>query len=237
MKTIREYFCLLTVILLLILSITFLGPRAKTVLSQSSSLADAKSTVVIDAGHGGFDSGKIGIDGNLEKDINLSIAKKLARLLEAAGLNVVMTRTADVSLAENISSGKKKQDMLNRTALINEASADCVISIHQNSYPDESIKGAQVFYYSNSDSSKMLAALLQQQLIKSVDPSNHRVEKGEQSYYLLKNVHGPIVIAECGFLSNREESKKLADDAYQQKLAWAIHLGILQYLNLPNDLP
>ena len=208
-----------------------IGSGVKTVFHTTVPSEQNHHIVVIDAGHGGFDSGKVGVDGTLEKDINLKIAKKLKTLLEAADVTVVMTRTEDTDLASSNASNKKREDMTRRAALMNEAGADCIVSIHQNSYPQESVAGAQVFYYANSASGSTLAALLQKQFISSVDPSNHRTEKPNDTYYLLKNVSAPVAIVECGFLSNWAESKKLADDAYQQKLAWAIHLGILQYLN------
>ncbi len=226
----REFLALLSVMFVLCLSIFFMNTHLETVLSQQVS-SEKKYTVVIDAGHGGFDSGKVGVDGTLEKEINLIIANQLKLLLEAADANVLMVRTEDTGLYAENSSNKKRQDMNARASLMNEANADCIISIHQNSYPEESIDGAQVFYYTNSASGKNLAALIQKSLISNVDPSNHRTEKSNNSYYLLKNVTAPIVIVECGFLSNWEESKKLVDDTYQKKLAWAIHLGILQYLN------
>ena len=226
----KEFLALLSVMFLLCLSIFFMNRHLETALSQQIACAK-KHTVVIDAGHGGFDAGKVGIDGTLEKDINLLIAKKLKILLEAADINVIMVRTEDIGLYDETSSNKKRQDMNARSLLMNDSNADCVVSIHQNSYPEESIDGAQVFYYTNSMEGQNLAALIQKSLIVAVDPTNHRTEKSNNSYYLLKNVKSPIVIVECGFLSNRAESKKLVDDAYQQKLAWAIHLGILQYLN------
>ena len=226
----REFLALFSVMFVLCLSIFFMNTHLETVLSKQVS-SEKKYTVVIDAGHGGFDSGKVGVDGTLEKEINLIIAKQLKLLLEAADVNVLMVRTEDTGLYPENSPNKKRQDMRARASLMNEANADCIISIHQNSYPEESIDGAQVFYYTNSASGKNLASLIQKSLISNVDPSNHRTEKSNNSYYLLKNVKAPIVIVECGFLSNWEESKKLVDDTYQQKLAWAIHLGILQYLN------
>ena len=226
----KEFLALLSVMFLLCLSIFFMNHHLETVLSQQVSL-EKKHTIVIDAGHGGFDAGKVGVDGTLEKDINLLIAKKLKILLESADMNVIMIRTEDRGLYDENSSNKKRQDMNSRALLMNEANADCVISIHQNSYSEESIDGAQVFYYTSSTEGQNLAALIQKSLITIVDPTNHRTEKSNNSYYLLKNVKAPIVIVECGFLSNWEESKKLVDDTYQQKLAWAIHLGILQYLN------
>ena len=231
MNQLKESFILIASIFLLICSIAFITDRTQSVFFQHALLDDSRFTVVIDSGHGGFDSGKVGVDGTLEKDINLIIAKKLEQLLIAADINVIMTRTDDTGLYEESSNNKKRQDMKNRAALMNQAKPDCVVSIHQNSYPKESIDGAQVFYYTKSEEGKLLAALIQDSLISRADPGNHRVEKSNDSYYLLKNVSSPIVIVECGFLSNWAESKKLVDDTYQQKLAWAIHLGILQYLN------
>ncbi len=231
MNQLKESLVLILSICILIWSIAFIDTHTKSVFFQQTVLDDSKFTVVIDAGHGGFDSGKVGVDGTLEKDINLSIAKKLEELLTAADIHVILTRSEDTGLYEESSTNKKRQDMGNRAALMNEANADCIVSIHQNSYPQESIDGAQVFYYTGSDKGKLLATLIQDSLISRADPSNHRIEKPNDSYYLLKNVSAPIVIVECGFLSNWAESKKLVDDTYQQKLAWAIHLGILQYLN------
>ena len=231
MNQLKESFILITSIFLLVCFIAFITDRTQSVFFQHALLDDSKFTVVIDAGHGGFDSGKVGVDGTLEKDINLMIAKQLEQLLIAADVNVIMTRNDDTGLYEESSNNKKRQDMKNRAALMNQAKPDCVVSIHQNSYPQESIDGAQVFYYTKSEKGKLLAALIQDSLISRADPANHRIEKSNDSYYLLKNVSSPIVIVECGFLSNWAESKKLVDDTYQQKLAWAIHLGILQYLN------
>lgn len=231
MTNLKEYVVLLTAVVLLVCSIALIDSRLEAVLSDNIHSSGSTYTVVIDAGHGGFDSGKVGIDGTLEKDINLSIAKKLEKLLKAADIEVIMTRTEDTGLYDDSSSNKKRQDMAERASLMNEAGADCIVSIHQNSYPEESISGAQVFYYTASDSGKTLASLIQQELVSDIDPSNHRVEKANDSYYLLKNASAPIVIVECGFLSNGEESKKLVDETYQQKLAWSIHMGILQFLN------
>ncbi len=230
MNSSKEFLSLLSLMFLLTLSIFLIDSHLETVMSISVSSKTEGYTVVIDAGHGGFDSGKVGVDGTLEKDVNLIIAKKLERLLKASDVNVIMTRSEDIGLYEESSQNKKRQDMTARAALMNEAGADCVVSIHQNSYPEESIDGAQVFYFTGSSDGKALAALIQKELITDVDPANHRSEKPNSSYYLLKNVSAPIVIVECGFLSNWEESKKLVDDTYQQKLAWAIHMGIMQYL-------
>ena len=194
-------------------------------LAVSGEVEEQKDVIVIDPGHGGTDPGKVGVNGVLEKEINLQIAGKVKQELEKKGYQVIMTRETDDS------SESKREDMKKRVELINDVMPVLTVSIHQNSYTDPSVNGAQVFYYTNSTEGQNLAALIQKSLITIVDPTNHRTEKSNNSYYLLKNVKAPIVIVECGFLSNWEESKKLVDDTYQQKLAWAIHLGILQYLN------
>ena len=150
MTTFKESLCLIFTILVLFLSITLFDNHVLSVMSDQVNTPET-FTVVIDAGHGGFDSGKVGVDGTLEKDVNLSIAKKLEKLLQAADINVVMTRTDDAGLYEESSDNKKRQDMANRALRMNEANAHCIVSIHQNSYPEESIDGAQVFYYTGSD--------------------------------------------------------------------------------------
>lgn len=193
--------------------------------------AGEKRCVVIDAGHGGFDPGKVGINGALEKDINLAIAKKVKQFLEAEDVEVVMTRETEAGLYEESDSNKKVQDMKKRISIIEETEPDVTVSIHQNSYHEEYVHGAQVFYYAASEGGKQLAQILQKRLIEGVDKDNTRVEKANDSYYLLKKTSSPIVIVECGFLSNGEEADALTSDLYQEKLAWAIHLGILQYLN------
>lgn len=193
-----------------------------------------KWTVVIDAGHGGNDPGKIGVDNSLEKDLNLIIAGKVQKLLEQQDVEVIMTRESDAGLYDEQSSNKKVQDMKNRCALINETQPDCVVSIHQNSYHEEYVNGAQVFYYGTSEEGKKLAEILQNKLVSHVDPENHRQAKANESYYLLKKTEVPIVIVECGFLSNWEEAKKLQEDSYQNQIAWAVSMGILSYLEEEN---
>ncbi len=187
--------------------------------------------VVIDAGHGGADPGKVGINGALEKDINLQIAIRLKSLLQAQDIKVVMTREDEGGLYDEDASNKKVQDMKRRIAIIEEAQPDVVISIHQNSYHEEYVHGAQVFYYNTSATGKKLAELIQKCFVRTVDSENKREPKGNDSYYLLKKTSRPIVIVECGFLSNQEEAEKLKSKEYQEKTAWAIHMGVLQYLN------
>ena len=189
-----------------------------------------KKTVVVDPGHGGMDPGKIGINDVEEKEINLEISLMLRDKLEKQGIQVVMTRENDQGLYDEDSSNKKVQDLQRRVELIHEEQPVCVVSIHQNSYPDASVKGAQVFYYEDSTEGKKLAKELQNALIAQVDPENHRQAKGNTTYYLLERTDVPLVICECGFLSNPEEAELLTDQAYQEPLTAAIVSGILEYL-------
>ena len=189
-----------------------------------------KKTVVVDPGHGGMDPGKIGINDVEEKEINLEISLMLRDKLEKQGIQVVMTRETDQGLYDKDSSNKKVQDLQRRVELIHEEQPVCVVSIHQNSYPDASVKGAQVFYYEDSTEGKKLAEELQNALIAQVDPENHRQAKGNTTYYLLERTDVPLVICECGFLSNPEEAELLTDQAYQETLTDAIVSGILEYL-------
>lgn len=187
-------------------------------------------TVVLDAGHGGDDPGKVGVHQEEEKVINLKIAKLLKEELEHAGIRVVMTRETDADLSDVNASNKKRQSLQRRCEIAAKENPNCVISIHQNSYTDASVKGAQVFYYSNSEEGKRLAEILQQYLVEDVDSQNHRMAKGNDSYYLLKNMESPTVIVECGFLSNPEEATLLMTEEYQLKVAKAICKGIVNYL-------
>lgn len=187
--------------------------------------------VVLDAGHGGDDPGKIGINGALEKDVNLAITLLVKQYLEESDIRVVLTRENSEGLYDAGASNKKVQDMKRRIGIIEENSPDVTVSIHQNSYPEEYVHGAQVFYYTGSEEGKALAEKIQRRLVEGVDPENKRQVKANDSYYLLKKTRVPIVIVECGFLSNAEESEKLCTEEYREKLAWQIHLGIVQYLN------
>ena len=197
--------------------------------SSTQVVAEKKKVIVIDAGHGGIDPGKIGIHGEQEKGINLKIAEFLKTFLELDGYEVVMTRTEDGGLYDENTSNKKVQDMKRRIEVIEEADPILVVSIHQNSYSEEYVKGGQVFYYGTSEVSKDLAETIQKQL-KQLDPENKREAKANTSYYLLKKTSRPIVIVECGFLSNAAEADKLSDPLYEERLAFRIFMGIVQHI-------
>ncbi len=191
----------------------------------SGKAEEGGRVIVIDPGHGGLDGGKVGVNGAEEKDINLKISLKIKELLNKEDVYVVMTRTEDERLAEN-----QVEDLKARVSLMNEEKPDLVVSIHQNSYHDESVHGAQVFYYTDSKESGCAAGIIQEAL-KEIDSENTKEAKPNRTYYILKKTEVPVVIAECGFLSNYEEAEKLADEEYQQMLAEAITKGVLQYIN------
>lgn len=190
----------------------------------------SKITIVVDPGHGGRDPGKVGVNGALEKDINLGIALKLKDILEQNDINVIMTRTEDVGLYEETDSNKKRADLNKRIEIINSSNALFAVSIHQNSFTLESVKGAQVFYHTQSEEGKKLATIIQEQIKGYIKDGNHRNPKSDSNYYLLKHTTCPLVIVECGYLSNRTEAALLVDEEYQKKMAWAIHLGIMEYI-------
>ena len=173
--------------------------------------------VVIDSGHGGSDPGKVGINEVLNK-----------------GYQVVMTREKDQMLAGETSGNSKIQDMKARVDLINEKAPGLAVSIHQNSYHEEEIHGAQVFYYSHSAEGHTAAKLMQQALL-GADSENTRQEKANDTYYLLRRTQVPTIIVECGFLSNQQEAELLAGKDYQKKIAKAIATGIDEYLRNAAD--
>lgn len=219
---------------LLILSMLIVAKESAELVNvlHMQEKTEKKITVVIDAGHGGIDPGKVGINDALEKDINLSIALKVKKYLEQQDIKVVMTREADEGLYEEKDSNKKVRDMKNRLAIIEETNPALAVSIHQNSYPEESVSGMQVFYYKDSQEGTQAAQLMQETMIAFLKPQKERVAKENGTYYLLKRTSVPIIIVECGFLSNPTEAELLTSSAYQEKAAWAIHMGILRYLNM-----
>ena len=196
---------------------------------SGENVKKGKTIVALDAGHGGDDPGKIGVNNAEEKEINLEIAEQVKALLEEDEIEVLMTREDDTMLAKEADTNKKVQDMKARVQKINEAAPALVVSIHQNSYSEESIHGAQVFYYTHSEAGKKAAEIMQKELL-SVDPENTRQAKANDTYYLLKRTEVPTIIVECGFLSNYEEAEKLIDPEYQKQLSQAIVKGIITCL-------
>ena len=201
----------------------------------SVSSVDRIDTVVIDAGHGGIDGGATGIGGVVEKSINLQIALKLKNVLQANGYRVVMIREADTSIH---SSGKsiaqqKKSDMNNRLKIINETPNSLTVSIHQNHFEQQQYSGAQMFYGKVNTDSKILADCIQKRFGGTLQSDNKReIKQAGKDLYLMYYAKTPIVLVECGFLSNPIESALLSDDTYQNKVAFTIFSGIMDYLQV-----
>lgn len=213
----------------LIVAAAIAAPRsASYVMNMKAKSAPVR--IVIDPGHGGTDPGKVGVAGTKEKDINLQIAKKLQVYLKENGIDVILTREEDTDLAEEGASSTKVSDLRKRCEIIADADPVLAVSIHQNSYTDSNVSGAQVFYYGQSAEGEALAEALQQSLIENLDPSNTRAAKTNESYFMLKKTTAPTVIVECGFLSNPEEEALLLDEEYQDRIAEAIYIGIENYL-------
>ena len=192
-----------------------------------------EKTIVIDAGHGGEDSGAVA-NGLLEKDINLSISLKLRDMLEAAGYKVVMTRDTDKSIYDSSAQTtreKKVSDLKNRTDIINGSEDNILISIHQNKFEQSQYYGTQMFYSVNSPESEQLAEELRRSVTSMLQPDNKReLKPSTDSIYILKQAEIPAVIVECGFLSNPQEAEKLSSQEYQQQMAFAIFCGIIGYM-------
>ncbi len=215
---------------ILLLASAFLLAKKGSVLTGNSKAREKEICIVVDAGHGGDDPGKIGINDALEKDLNLSIALKLKDLLKKEDIKVVLTRKDKNGLYSASATNKKVEDMRKRCDIITKTMPVFTVSIHQNSYTEEYVNGAQVFYFGQSKEGKELAETLQASLKRNLNPENNRVAKANESYYLLKKTPTPTVIVECGFLSNSKEAELLATDEYQTKVAEAIRDGIIAYL-------
>ena len=197
----------------------------------------AEMTIAVDPGHGGYDGGAVGrVSGTPEKGLNLDVALRLARLLEAKGATVVMTRTDDRALCdEDPPIRKKLQDMQRRAALIQAGGADMVLSIHMNEYAGRSESGPQVFFREGCPAGRLLAGAIQQAMIEGLHPKTQRTALGGDYYILTLGV--PSALVECGFLSNRDEEARLLTESYREEVAQAVCAGVLAWASLPGEYP
>lgn len=187
-----------------------------------------KKTVIIDPGHGGIDVGTVGIDGSLEKNINLSISLDLYDFLMVSGINTVLTRDGDYEMYR-AGEQRTKSDLYNRMDYINSVPDSILISIHQNHFENEAEWGTQVWYSPNDEISPTLADKILQSVKKNIQPENKRENKvSDNSYYILYKAQKPSVMVECGFVSNENENKRLQDKEYQRDMAYSILVGICE---------
>lgn len=199
---------------------------------QTVTLPVTNKVIVIDAGHGVPDEGAQSSNGISEAETNLNIALKLQNLLEQSGATVILTRSDENAIYEIDSQTlkeKKISDLKNRVKIGNESSADIFVSIHLNKIPQQQYFGWQTFFRTGDENSIKLAKLIQNNLNESIETENNRVAMKLDTVYIMKKVEIPITIVECGFLSNQEEEQKLLDDNYQNRLAWGIYSGIMDY--------
>lgn len=199
-------------------------------LVQTAATPSKPVEVVIDAGHGGFDGGAVSKDGLEEKGVNLEISKRFGDLLTLCGANVYQTRTHDEALpGESDNGSKKTADIKARLNLFEAHPEAMVVSVHQNHFTSSQYSGAQMFYGVKNEQSPLLAECLQQRFYQ-LQPENKRLVKpGPTSVYLLQKTNNPMVLAECGFLSNAAEAKQLADSTYQSQVAFTLLCGVADY--------
>lgn len=194
---------------------------------------DVGRVIIIDAGHGGEDSGAIGANGALEKDLNLAVATELGNILKEKGYTVVYTRTSDKMLyseEENIKGMRKLSDLKNRCAFAENYPDALFISIHMNTYGASKYSGLQVYYSDGNNESERLASSVQRSVKENLQKNNSRSIKNGKDLYILDNCTATAVIIECGFLSNEVECKKLCEKEYQKELSFAISCGIIEYI-------
>ena len=216
----------------LVFGIAIMSDKKQTV--PTVSLPVSGKTIVIDAGHGKPDEGAQSNNGTTEAETNLKIALKLQNLLEQSGSSVILTRSdenAIYDLDTKTLKQKKISDIHNRVKIGNESSADIFVSIHLNKIPQQQYDGWQTFYNAQSEDGQRLAVSIQNNLNEAIQRENNRVAKSIDNIYIVKHVEIPISIVECGFLSNPEEEQQLLNDEYQNKLAWGIFNGIIEYFN------
>ncbi len=225
------------VALLLLVSLLLVGigvwPHASIAMEDAlyanASAQLPSKIIILDAGHGGEDCGAIGACGVYEKDLNLAMAQAVGAELTARGYTVLYTRTEDRLLykeEENIKGLRKIYDLRNRCAFAAEYPQATVISLHMNSFGDARYSGLQVYYAPDREECRTLAVAIQEAVVRDVQPDNHRVVKSGKDIYLLEHIENPVVLVECGFISNTEECNLLVDAAYREKLANAIVDGI-----------
>ncbi len=233
LKRINIIFAIALVIIVLLSLFSNISRTSETIDATNEEHV-GKIKVIIDPGHGGVDQGASGSTGVGEAPINLEISEKLMKFLEGSGFDTEMTRYEDeglYTLKSKTIREKKNEDLKNRVQFINESEADLVVSIHLNSFTQEQYYGAHVFYQNNSQTGKIAADILQDSLKSILDKSNERVPQIKKNIKIMDDTTVPVVLIECGFLSNRAEEKKLISDEYQEKVAWAIYAGLMKYFN------
>ena len=229
----KKYILVLLFIISLIF-FTFETQRAFVTVSAHASFLEKKPKIIIDAGHGGEDGGAIGVNGVLEKDLNLSISLKLKEYFESNNFEVITIRDGDYAVGDlSLSTIRKRKvsDAQERLKQIAETGECIYISIHQNSFTEDKYSGADTFYSPNREESKILAECIKKSIVSSLQPENTReIKEAGENIFLMYNCKVPAVLVECGFISNPVECEKLCTDEYQVKIAKCIYNGVIDYI-------
>lgn len=201
------------------------------VIPTSVVVYEPKHQLILDAGHGGEDGGAVSLNGVPESQINLAIVMKMDDILGFYGVSPILLRREDISLhdagAETLRE-KKVSDLKNRVSAIQSTDRATLISIHQNTYPTETVNGLQSFY-APTEGSKELAQIIQSAVQDTIQHENRRTAKQiPKSVYLMNHISCRAVLVECGFLTNPEEEKLLQSEAYQLKLAAVLSAAWLE---------
>lgn len=225
----RKWIFFIALILIILLSMIRLKQS-----TEPTFLPIENRVIAIDAGHGGIDPGKVGNSGITEEELNLKIALKLRKIIEQNGGIVLLTREDENGLYTEKSitvKEKKTEDLKKRRSLVDESDPDIFISIHLNSFPEEKYYGAQAFFKEGCIASEKLANDIQEEIRNIIDKENKRVPQARDSIFLIREVEKPAVLIEGGFLSNRNEERLLKSEKHQEKIAWAIYVGINKFFN------
>lgn len=233
LKKINMIFFIAMIFIIIVNLIIYFINRDINVNNEELYKARDKIFVIIDPGHGGIDSGAVNQYGENEAPINLEISKYLMSFLDSTGFEVEMTRYGSIGLynegANTTIREKKNEDLDNRVKIINASEADLIVSVHLNAFTQSQYYGAQSFYKSNCEESKTAAEIIQKNLRNILDKNNERVPQAKKDVRVLDESKLPIVLVECGFVSNAEEGRLLSTADYQEKVAWAIYAGIIEY--------
>lgn len=231
----KKYIITLIISIVIVLYLFKIYSEEQDVVPTFSPIANR--IIAIDPGHGGIDPGAVSIRGTKEDEVNLDIALKLKRLVEQSGAIAIMTREEDVGLysdeAESLRQ-MKREDLKARKELVEDSESEIFISIHLNSFINTRYYGAQTFYRQESEEGQKLSIKIQEKLRDILDKDNKRQPQKRDNIYVLNEIDIPSVLVECGFLSNPNEDKLLRDENYQEKIAWAIYTGILDYFQEEN---
>ncbi len=232
-KKINLIFFVALIAIIIINIIVFIASRSINTNSELLEKSSNTIRILIDPGHGGIDPGAVNKFGDNESTINIEIAKYLMSFLESTGFEVIMTRYGENALydegANTTIREKKNEDLDKRIVKINNSNADLVVSVHLNAFTQSQYYGAQSFYKNKCDKSKLAAQIIQKNLRNILDKNNQRVPQAKKDMRIIDESNIPIVLIECGFVSNPEEGKLLSTPDYQEKVAWAIYAGLLEY--------